>query len=58
MANKIRFSSLAQQELEDASEWYEEQLLGLGESFSEKVYEAANIISNNPGLSTKKIKIL
>ena len=48
MVNKFKFSSLAQNELEESAEWYEEQLAGLGERFAETIYDAAGTILKNP----------
>jgi len=48
MADKFKFASLAQKELEDSSKWYETQLLGLGERFAETIYEAVAIIVKKP----------
>jgi hypothetical protein len=37
---EIRFSSLAQKDLEDSSKWYEEQREGFGDFFAEIIYKA------------------
>jgi hypothetical protein len=41
---KIRFLSPAAQELEDAFQWYEDQMSGLGYELIAEIYEAAHRI--------------
>ena len=48
MPDKIKLSVLAQKELEDSSEWYEEQSSGLGVDFAEVIYRSLNSILKNP----------
>ena len=48
MTEKIAISSIAQNELEDSSEWYEEQSPGLGDYFADVIYSSLNAISKNP----------
>lgn len=58
MADKFKFSSLAQQELEESAEWYEEQSPGLGERFANIIYSAANAISEDPfAYPSKKLNL-
>ena len=48
MAEKINISSIAQNELEDSSEWYEGQSPGLGNYFADVIYSSLKSISKNP----------
>jgi hypothetical protein len=48
MAERVKFSSIAQKELEDSSEWYEEQASGLGVRFAFTIYKALTLIAANP----------
>lgn len=48
MAEKIKISSIAQNELENSSEWYEEQSIGLGDYFADTIYNCFKSISKNP----------
>jgi plasmid stabilization system protein ParE len=48
MAEKLKISSIAQNELENSSEWYEEQSTGLGDYFADIIYNCFKSISNNP----------
>jgi plasmid stabilization system protein ParE len=54
MVEKIKISSVAQNELEDSSEWYEEQSPGLGDYFADVIYRSLNSISKNPEAYHKK----
>ena len=54
MPDKFTISALAQTELEESAEWYEEQLDGLGERFSETVYISINTIIKAPVAFPKK----
>ena len=55
MANKVKISSLAQKDLMESSEWYDEQTSGLGERFAEIIYIDINTIVKDP-LIYKKVK--
>jgi len=55
MAKSVKISSLAQKDLLESSEWYEEQTFGLGERFAEIIYGSINTIANDP-LIYKKVK--
>jgi plasmid stabilization system protein ParE len=54
MVETIKFSSIAQNELEESSVWYEEQLIGLGEQFAKAVHGSARTIAKNPESYPKK----
>ena len=45
---KLEFRDKAAKEYEEAYEWYEEQLIGLGDKFEKAVDEKLNKILNNP----------
>jgi plasmid stabilization system protein ParE len=53
MANRLIISSLAQNQLTESSNWYEEQTLGLGERFAEIIYNNLNKISKDPEIYKK-----
>ena len=55
MAKSVKISSLAQKDLLESSEWYEEQTSGLGERFAEIIYGSINTIVKDP-LIYKKVK--
>jgi len=48
MVEIIKISSIAQNELEDSSEWYEEQSIGLGDCFADVIYSSINSIVKTP----------
>lgn len=48
---KIRFLSYAQHELDDAVEWYNEQLNGLGQQFLDEIDRAIRLINAFPDSS-------
>ena len=48
MPDNIKLSELAQKELEDSSEWYEERSAGLWDYFADVIYSSLNSISRNP----------
>ena len=54
MVEKVKISSIAQNEFEDSSEWYEEQSPGLGDYFAETIYSSLNSILQNPELYNKR----
>ena len=55
MGFSVKISSLAQKDLLESSEWYDEQTLGLGERFAEMIYGSINTIAKDP-LIYKKVK--
>lgn len=55
MANKVKISSLAQKDLTESWEWYEEQSIGLGDRFSNIIYNDINVIAKDPFVY-KKVK--
>ena len=46
---KVRYLSPAEQELDDAYEWYEDQMPGLGQEFLAEIDEAVHRITTWPG---------
>lgn len=48
MANNIIFSSLAQTELEESYDWYEDKSVGLGGRFADVIYQSAQKIAKHP----------
>ena len=45
----VRYLSPAEQELDDAYEWYEDQMPGLGQEFLAEIDEAVHRITTWPG---------
>jgi hypothetical protein len=48
----VKFLSPAQQELDDAYQWYEDQMAGLGNEFLADINEAVHRITTWPGAHT------
>ncbi len=48
MVSRVTISSIAQNEFEDSSEWYEGQSPGLGDYFADVIYRSLNAISKSP----------
>ena len=44
----VVFSELANSQLIEAYQWYEEQKIGLGDKFLEQLYDKADNIGENP----------
>lgn len=55
MSNTIIISSLAEKELQNSFDWYEEQQAGLGEKFLSQIETAITNIGNNPKLFPVKV---
>lgn len=55
MPNTFILSSVAEKELQDSFDWYEEQRTGLGERFLDQVEAALTTVSNNPNLYPIKV---
>lgn len=49
---KVQFLSPAQQELDDAFQWYEDQMPGLGQEYLTEIDEAVHRITTWPGAQT------
>lgn len=56
MSYKIVISIAALEDIEQAIDWYEEQLDGLGNRIKENIYESLSEIESNPHLSSKRYK--
>ena len=56
MNYRFEFSPIAESELQESFDWYEEQLLGLGERFLEAIDRSLNSIELNPELFPRKRK--
>jgi toxin ParE1/3/4 len=52
----IQFHSEARKEFFDASEYYEEQVLGLGDNFIDEVVKVLDVIERQPASGTKITK--
>jgi hypothetical protein len=48
MGYTVEMSPKAEKELTDASEWYEDDQLGLGEKFEKEVFRKIGLIAANP----------
>jgi len=58
MINKLTLFPSAKRELEESHDWYEEQLIGLGNRFLQKINYSFDIIALNPESFPKKSSIL
>jgi len=56
MPNTVIISSVAEKELQDSFDWYEEQQEELGERFLDQVEAAITTVDNNPELFPIKIR--
>lgn len=52
----IKFHSEARKEFFEASEYYEEQVIGLGEDFIDEVEKVLDVIEQQPSSGTKMTK--
>lgn len=50
---KIRFLTLAQREVDDAVNWYEQQTEGLGKRFLDELDRAVRLVKTYPQLATQ-----
>jgi hypothetical protein len=50
---KIRFLSLAHQEVNDAVRWYEEQAEGLGRDFLDELDRVVRLVKSYPLMATR-----
>jgi len=48
MSNIVIISALAEKELQESFDWYEEQWMGLGERFLNQIEAAITTVGNNP----------
>lgn len=50
---RVRFLPLAQQEIDDAFRWYEQQALGLGREFLDELDRVVRLVKTYPEISTE-----
>src|SRR3546814_799967 len=55
MPNTVILSSLAEKELQESFDWYEEQRAGLGERLLDQIEASITAIGNNPSLFPLKV---
>src|SRR3546814_4566021 len=55
MPNTVILSSLAEKELQESFDWYEEQRAGLGERLLDQIEASITAIGNNPSLFPVKV---
>ncbi len=58
MIESISFHELAESELNEAAEYYESQVSGLGIAFLTEVERATNLIRQNPESSPRILKVI